>query len=314
MKEQHVLVDFENVQPTLVELAERAPGFTDVWLFHGPHQEKQAQQLAAAHARVTPVPRSGKGPNALDFHLSFYLGYVAARHPHAQLVVIANDQGYDPMIEHAAQVLGFHVTRVGFAQGKAPAAKKAVAAKAPKATAVAQSAPAKKAAAAKVPAPAKKAAAKKVAAQKAPAKKAAAKKVPAKKMPVKTAPAKKAPVKAAPAKQATPTAPAKKVAAKSAPAKKKVAAQAQAQAQAPAPATEAAQPAGPAASEAKVFERIKKGLAKMGDKRPQKLKPFLRHLESMLGPASSPAALEALVKKLAQQNVAHIEGERVRYG
>lgn len=50
MKELHALVDYENVQPTLEELAKPAPGFTDGWLFHGPHQAKQAQQLAAAHS------------------------------------------------------------------------------------------------------------------------------------------------------------------------------------------------------------------------------------------------------------------------
>ncbi|MCA3239096.1 MAG: PIN domain-containing protein [Curvibacter sp.] len=293
MKELHVLVDFENVQPSLAELAERAPGFTDVWLFHGPHQEKQAQQLAAAHARLTPVPRSGKGPNALDFHLSFYLGYVLAKHPDAQLIVIANDQGYDPMIEHAAEVLGFHVKRVGFRNGKAPAAKKAVAAKTPKAA---------------QPAPAKRASAKAVApAKKVPTEKAAAKKAPAKKVPAQKTPAKKAAVKTAAAKQATPPAPAKKVATKTAPAKKKPAAQAKA------PAKKVTHSASPASHDAKEFERIKKGLAKMGDKRPQKLKPFLRHLESMLGQASSSAALDALVKKLEQQNVAHVEGDRVRY-
>lgn len=97
MKELHVLVDFENVQPSLEALAKLAPGFTDVWLFHGPHQAKQAQAFAASHARVTLVPRSGQGPNALDFHVAFYLGYVAAKHPDAELVVVANDRGYDPM-------------------------------------------------------------------------------------------------------------------------------------------------------------------------------------------------------------------------
>ena len=71
MKELHALVDFENVQPTLDELTKLAPGFTDVWLFHGPHQTKQVLQLADSHSRVTLVPRSGSGPNALDFHLAF---------------------------------------------------------------------------------------------------------------------------------------------------------------------------------------------------------------------------------------------------
>lgn len=272
MKEQHVLLDYENVQPTLEQLARLAPGFTDVWLFYGPHQAKPAQQLAAAHERVTPVPRSGKGPNALDFHLSFYLGYVAARHPDAQLVVIANDQGYDPMIEHASKVLGFHVKRVGFKSGKAPVATKA--------------APAKKAAAAKAPAP------KKVAATKAVAQKAPVKKTPAR--------------KAATAKAVTPAVPVKQAPAKKASAKK-------AAAKAPTPAKKATPPRSVVTSEAKTFDRIKKGLAKMGDKRPHKLKPFLRHLESMLGQASTPAALEMLVKKLAQQNVVHIAGDLVLY-
>lgn len=312
MRELHVLLDYENVQPTLSQLAKLAPGFTDVWLFHGPHQEKQARQLAAAHVRVTAVPRSGKGPNALDFHLSFYLGYVLAKHPTAQLVVIANDQGYDPMIEHAAQVLGFHVRRVGFAQGKAPVAKKAAAAKVPKVAPVAPPAPAKKAATPKVPAPVNKVAAKKTAAKtaatgQAAAKKAPAKKVAAKKTPVKNVPAKKATGQAATAKQPSPPAPVKKAVAKAAPAKKKPATPA------PSVAKKVAQTASPGTLDAKLFERIKKGLAKMGDKRPQKLKPFLRHLESMLGQGSSPAALQTLLQMLAQRNVARVEDDRVRY-
>ncbi len=273
MKEQHILLDYENVQPTLEQLAKLSPGFTDVWLFYGPHQAKPAQQLAATHERVTPVPRSGKGPNALDFHLSFYLGYVAARHPDAQLVVIANDQGYDPMIEHASKVLGFHVKRVGFKPGKVPAAKRVP--------------PAMKAVAAKAPAPTRKAAAKKTVAQKVPVKKTPTKKVPA-------------------AKAVTPAVPVKQTPAKKASAKK-------AAAKAPTPAKKATPPKSVVASEAKTFDRIKKGLTKMGDKRPHKLKPFLRHLESMLGQASTPAALETLVKKLAQQNVVHIAGDLVLY-
>ena len=122
MKEIHALVDFENVQPTLEVLDKLAPGFTDVWLFHGPHQNKRVQQLADARSRVTLVPSSGQGKNALDFHLSFYLGYVAARHPQAELVVVANDKGYDPMIVHA-RLLGFTAKRVGFKAKPAPVAK-----------------------------------------------------------------------------------------------------------------------------------------------------------------------------------------------
>ena len=98
MSKKLLLVDYENVHPTIEELLKLAPKLTDVWLFHGPGQIKRAEQLKAAHERVTLVPHSGKGKNALDFHLSFYLGYVAAKHPEAQLMVVANDKGYDSMI------------------------------------------------------------------------------------------------------------------------------------------------------------------------------------------------------------------------
>ena len=160
MEELHALVDFENVQPTLDELAKLAPGFTDLWLFHGPHQVKQAQQMAAAHSGVTLVPRSGKGPNALDFHLSFYLGYVAAKHPDAHLVVVANDTGYDPMIAHA-RILKFTIRRVGHKVAPAKAVKPAVKAAAmvvvqaagKKPVPAAKAVPAKKAAPAKPLAP-----------------------------------------------------------------------------------------------------------------------------------------------------------------
>lgn len=195
MKEQHVLVDYENVHPTIEELLKLAPKLTDVWLFHGPGQIKRAKQLQAAHERVTLVPHSGKGKNALDFHLSFYLGYVAAKHPDATLLVVANDKGYDSMLGHA-KLLGFTATRVGFKVKSLPAAKKAAPAK----KAAAKKAPAKKAvpaaqvvASAKKPV-AKKAPAKKVATVQAPGKAApAAKKVAAKKSPVQKPAAKKQP-------------------------------------------------------------------------------------------------------------------------
>ncbi len=205
MKEQHLLVDYENVQPSIEDLLKLAPKLTDVWLFHGPNQIKRAKQLQAAHERVTLVPHSGKGKNALDFHLSFYLGYVAAKHPEANLMVVANDKGYDAMIGHAKD-LGFTATRVGFKAKKAPAAKKAAAPA--KKVAAAKQAPAKKAKAA--PAPQKQATkavqpAKAPEAKKAPVKSAAAPAAPAKKAPAKKAPAKKAAAKKAAAKRRRPS-------------------------------------------------------------------------------------------------------------
>lgn len=68
--------------------------------------------MKAAHDAITLVPHSGKGKNALDFHLSFYLAYVAAQQPEASLVVVANDTGYDSMISHA-RTLGFPSLKSG---------------------------------------------------------------------------------------------------------------------------------------------------------------------------------------------------------
>jgi hypothetical protein len=280
MKELHVLVDFENVQPSLEALAKLAPGFTDVWLFHGPHQAKQAQALAASHARVTLVPHSGKGKNALDFHLSFYLGYVAAKHPDAELVVVANDKGYDSMIEHA-KALGFTAKRVGF---KAPAVKKAA-----------------------VPKPASPAAAP-VAAKKVAAKKTVAKKVVAKQAAPKAAmPAKAAPKRAPAAKKAPAI---KKAAAKkpAAPKPAKVASPVKLPKGKPAPSVKAS-----STPEAKLLARISKGLAKMGDKAPTKFKSFLNALKPMLDKNSTAADIEAMAQTLQTKGVVQVQDGVVTY-
>lgn len=280
MKELHALVDFENVQPPLEALAKLAPGFTDVWLFHGPHQAKQAQAFAASHARVTLVPRSGQGPNALDFHLSFYLGYVAAKHPDAELVVVANDRGYDPMLAHA-RMLKFRARRVGY---KAPVTKKAAE---------------KPAAPAAVPVGAKKAAAKKTVAKKVVAKQAAPK--PA--VPFKAIAAKKTPA-------------AKKVPAAKKAVAKKVAAPKPAKAAQPVkpPKAKLVPPAKPTVTlEAKLLTRITKGLTKMGDKAPTKLKSFLNALKPMLDKNSTVADIEAMAQTLQAKGVVQVQGGVVTY-
>lgn len=278
MGELHVLLDYENVQPSLEGLAKLVPGFTDVWLFHGPHQARQAQAFAGSNERVTLVPRSGQGANALDFHLSFYLGYVAAKHPDAQLVVVANDTGYDPMLAHA-RMLEFRARRVGY---KAPAAKKAVAVKP-----VAPAAP---------PLAAKKAVAKKAVAKKAVAKQAAPKPV----APPKAVAAKKTPA----AKKAPP---AKKAVAKKAVAPKPAKAVLPAKPTQPAP-VPAVNP------EAKALARIQKGLVKMGSKAPHKVKPFLRHVGALLGHGSTAEQIDAMVARLVAAGAVTLSGDEVVYG
>jgi NTP pyrophosphatase (non-canonical NTP hydrolase) len=74
----HVLLDYENVQPTADELRALVPDARQVWVFHGPHQRQVEQRFASFGADVAAVPISRPGKNALDFHLSFYMGYIAS--------------------------------------------------------------------------------------------------------------------------------------------------------------------------------------------------------------------------------------------
>lgn len=273
----HVLLDYENVQPSDAELRALVPDVDQVWVFHGPHQREVEKRFASFGTGATAVPISKTGKNALDFHLSFYMGYIASRNPDSRMVVVANDKGYEPMLEHA-KAMGFVVRRQPHGEVKPPS---------------------KKAAAKKVAA--KKAPAKKVAAKKAVAKPAAAKKPAAKKMAVDAAPAKKA----APGKK---TAPAKKVAAATGgttPAERANSAATVAVVQ-PASPTSSAQPL----SEV-VVRRMIEGLRKMGANRPPKLASLRRALKPLLGALVSEQAIALSVERLLADGVVTIDPQGV---
>ena len=273
----HVLLDYENVQPTQEQVRALAPDAQQLWVFHGPHQRDVEQRFASFGIDATAVPVSKTGKNALDFHLSFYMGYIASKNPGSAMVVIANDKGYEPMLAHA-RAMGFAVRRV--AHGKAaPAAKKAAAKKV-----VAKKTPAKKAAtkkvAAKTPA-AKQPAAKKVAATKASAA-LAAKKAPAKKAAAAKAPvpaAKKVTVKALSGSAAAPAAPLQAV----------------------------AQPALAAPGSAVTIRRLTDNLRKMGDKRPTKPASLWRSLKSFLGKDATDEGVEAVLSQLIADGVVKVD-------
>jgi NTP pyrophosphatase (non-canonical NTP hydrolase) len=113
----HVLVDWENVQPKDSDIRALVPEVSDVWLFHGPNQKKVDTHQKSFGERATLVPIARTGKNALDFHLSFYMGYIASKRPEARFVVISNDKGYGPMLDHMID-LGFVAKQVGFDNGK----------------------------------------------------------------------------------------------------------------------------------------------------------------------------------------------------
>jgi hypothetical protein len=43
---------------------------------------------------------SGNGPNALDFHIAYYVGEISQKDPDAYFHIISKDTGFDPLIQH----------------------------------------------------------------------------------------------------------------------------------------------------------------------------------------------------------------------
>ena len=102
LKTNYVLIDFENVQPKNLELL-RGHGFK-VIVFVGSNQVKISLDLACAiqslGADAEYVKIGGNGPNALDFHIAFYIGNIAAKDPDCYFHIISKDTGFDPLIKH----------------------------------------------------------------------------------------------------------------------------------------------------------------------------------------------------------------------
>jgi len=102
MPTNHVLIDYENLQPELLEALD-LPHFR-VMVFLGANQTKVPVELAALLQRLGTRAQylriSGAGRNALDFHIAFYLGELLAKEPDTVFHIIAVDGGYDPLLQH----------------------------------------------------------------------------------------------------------------------------------------------------------------------------------------------------------------------
>jgi hypothetical protein len=102
MRTNHVLIDFESVQPDSLGALEQE--HFKVHIFVGADQAKLPFGVAAAvqrmGSRANYVKISGNGSNALDFHIAFYIGQLAAGDSSACFHIISKDTGFDPLIEH----------------------------------------------------------------------------------------------------------------------------------------------------------------------------------------------------------------------
>ena len=102
MATNYVLIDFENVQPKNLEILAEHP--FKVYVFVGANQTKvsfdQAAAMQAMGEDAKYIKIAGNGPNALDFHIAFYIGELSMRDLMAKFNIISKDTGFDPLIKH----------------------------------------------------------------------------------------------------------------------------------------------------------------------------------------------------------------------
>ncbi|QIM51556.1 PIN domain-containing protein [Hydrogenophaga crocea] len=79
----HVLIDYENVQPDLA--ARLSPSVFKVWVFVGATQSKVkydlVELLQAKGSDAKVIKMGGVGKNALDFHMAYQLGALCTQEP-----------------------------------------------------------------------------------------------------------------------------------------------------------------------------------------------------------------------------------------
>ncbi len=103
MRTNYILIDYENVQPrTLASLKSEQP--FKVYLFVGASQSKvnfevvEAMQMLGDNARYVKI--ADNGPNALDFHIAYYIGRLATADANGFFHIISKDTGFEPLISH----------------------------------------------------------------------------------------------------------------------------------------------------------------------------------------------------------------------
>lgn len=102
LKTNYVLIDLENIQPKNLSLL-KGHDFK-VLVFVGSKQTKIPFEIALSLQELGNnaeyVKIDGNGPNALDFHISFYIGHIAATDKDSFFHIISRDTGFDPLISH----------------------------------------------------------------------------------------------------------------------------------------------------------------------------------------------------------------------
>ena len=102
MNTHYILIDLENIQPAHVNVLDGHN--SKVIVFVGENQSKipfdLAQSIQNLGGNAEYVKIKGSGPNALDFHVAFYIGQFSKENSDGSFHVISKDRGFDPLIKH----------------------------------------------------------------------------------------------------------------------------------------------------------------------------------------------------------------------
>ena len=102
MRMNYVLIDLENIQPEHLSIL--AGQNFKVLVFVGQNQSKISFDLVSAVQHLGKnaeyIKIQGNGPNALDFHIAFYIGQFSAENSDSHFHIISKDKGFDPLIKH----------------------------------------------------------------------------------------------------------------------------------------------------------------------------------------------------------------------
>jgi hypothetical protein len=98
-------IDYENVQS--VDLSRIVQLDFKVWVFTGVSQSRipiiLVKSTQAFGNKLQWVTIDGNGPNALDFHIAYYLGVHCAENPRDEYFILSKDRGFDPLVNHVGK-------------------------------------------------------------------------------------------------------------------------------------------------------------------------------------------------------------------
>ena len=127
-----IFIDFENLQKVNIDIIDQK---TKLIVMVGLDQDIKAFEFAKTLfldiSSMELIKVNGRGPNALDIFIAFYIGKYFDGIKESEIIICSNDTGYDQLVKHL-NGYGISVKRVGLAEkvtkiniaGKTPEQKK----------------------------------------------------------------------------------------------------------------------------------------------------------------------------------------------